>query len=368
MIDASFGTKSREATVSGAYQYDVGQRLRLTGLPSEEELKAQDELISENGVINVTAQFAFRGDDQTEERSAFWNEEEQVWVVEIPDVYLQRSADVHMYIFVGYGSTEEASRGKTVYEAVFRPISRPAPATAVSPAVKDAWAALSAEVRLLMEQDMEPSANRASAAATLAKEAADAANTAAAAANQAAEVSAKYLGEVKGMKVWVRMNAWPDNVASYTTLEVKDSDGNVVGHEVEFGIPQGDPGVMKINDIIVQPGEMEVDGKTVKGGVVTLKPEDIGAAGAKAEFKATLSASGWNENSYGMASQYVQVPGLLETDTPIIDIDGSKGISLSIIESWSKVSSIRVYDGTLAATALDGAPEDTIDIKILCVR
>jgi hypothetical protein len=371
LIDASFGTKSREATVSGAYQYDTGQRLRLTGLPSEEELKAQDEMLAEDSVIAVAVQFAFKGDDRTEERSAFWSDEEQAWTVEIPDVYLQRSADVLMYVVVSHGATNKASRAKTFYEAVFRPISRPAPGKAVSPAVRDDWAALRQEVTAAVNdaKNAVTGENGANSAASKARDAAAAANTAAAAATQAAEVSAKYLGEVKGMKVWVEMNAWPDNVASYTTLEVKDSDGNVVGHEVVFGIPQGDPGVMKINDIVVQQGEMEVDGKTVKGGVVTLKPEDIGAAGAKAEFKATLSASGWNESeAYSTATQYVDVPGLLATDTPIIDIDGSQGISARIIEEWSKVSSISAHDGMLVATALDGVPEETIGIKILCVR
>ena len=41
---------------------------------------------------------------------------------------------------------------------------------------------------------------------------------------------------------------------------------------------------------------------------------------------------------------------------------------MSKIEAWSKVSSISVQDGLLIATALDGVPEETIGIKILCVR
>ena len=34
MIDAIFDRHSRSAAVSGIYQYDTGQRLRLRGLPS----------------------------------------------------------------------------------------------------------------------------------------------------------------------------------------------------------------------------------------------------------------------------------------------------------------------------------------------
>ena len=42
MIDASFDRHSRSAAVSGIYQYDTGQRMRLRGLPSPEELLEKD--------------------------------------------------------------------------------------------------------------------------------------------------------------------------------------------------------------------------------------------------------------------------------------------------------------------------------------
>ena len=38
MIEASFDAQGRSAAAAGAYQYDTGQRVRLHGLPSPEEL------------------------------------------------------------------------------------------------------------------------------------------------------------------------------------------------------------------------------------------------------------------------------------------------------------------------------------------
>ena len=71
MIEASFEpAKSRSAAVSGAYQYDTGQRLRMLGLPSPEEFLEMDELLAEDSEMTVRVQFAFVGDSQTEERSA----------------------------------------------------------------------------------------------------------------------------------------------------------------------------------------------------------------------------------------------------------------------------------------------------------
>jgi len=71
LIEASFEpAKSRSAAVSGAYQYDTGQRLRMLGLPSPEEFLEMDELLAEDSEMTVRVQFAFVGDSQTEERSA----------------------------------------------------------------------------------------------------------------------------------------------------------------------------------------------------------------------------------------------------------------------------------------------------------
>ena len=98
----------------------------------------------------MQAQFGFAGDSQTETRLAQYDEASGAWVAAIPDTYMTQSRDVHVYVYVSYGQTEEASRAKTCYEAVFRPISRPAPGDAVSPDQVSAWDALVQEINLTL--------------------------------------------------------------------------------------------------------------------------------------------------------------------------------------------------------------------------
>lgn len=74
MIDASFDRHSRSAAVSGIYQYDTGQRMRLRGLPSPEELLERDTMLS-GDAVTVQAQFGYEGDSQTEPRLAAWDDD-----------------------------------------------------------------------------------------------------------------------------------------------------------------------------------------------------------------------------------------------------------------------------------------------------
>ena len=47
MINASFNSgKTRATAISGAYQYDTGQRLVMHGLPSPEEFSGEDDFLS----------------------------------------------------------------------------------------------------------------------------------------------------------------------------------------------------------------------------------------------------------------------------------------------------------------------------------
>lgn len=102
-------------------------------------------------------------------------------------------------------------------------------------------------------------------------------------------------------------------------------------------------------------------------------PEEIGALPnthtAAVFFEATLTSGGWNEHSsYSTATQYVTVEGLRETDNPVIDIDARRGISKAIIDAWTRVASISTYDDLLIATSLDGAIDESIPIRLMCVR
>ena len=150
MIEAVFdGGHVRSGAVIGAYQYDTGQRLVMHGLPSPQELAGRDELLS-GDLVTMQAQFSYRGDSQTEMRLAMWDGKRRVWLVDVPDDYLTRHKDVQVYVFCYYGANENGERAETVYEATFRPISRPAPAGMVTEEQLVQWAELKAEIEISM--------------------------------------------------------------------------------------------------------------------------------------------------------------------------------------------------------------------------
>ena len=172
MIEASFDARQGlTAAVQGVYQYDTGQRLRMHGLPDPQTLAEADEFLS-GEEVSVQVQYGFSGDEQTETRLAVYDEEQEVWLAEIPDIYLAQSVPVQAYIYVSYGASGETSRAKTCYEAVFTPAGRPAPSSRVTPAQTNAWDVLVAEINLsLATMDRATSnANAAAAEATTAKE------------------------------------------------------------------------------------------------------------------------------------------------------------------------------------------------------
>lgn len=179
MIEASFEkNQSRSAAVSGAYQYDTGQRLAMHGLPSPSEMAGRDDLLS-GDLVTVQAQFSYVGDSQADMRLAQWHEGRKVWLVDVPDEYLTRHRDVHVYVFVYYGSDDNGERAETQYEATFRPISRPAPSGTVTEGQLEQWATLKGEIEI--------SLNKVDAAVSGAGSAAETANAAESAADHAAE-------------------------------------------------------------------------------------------------------------------------------------------------------------------------------------
>lgn len=185
MIEASFerGMK-RSAAASNAYQYDTGQRLKMHGLPSPEEFACGDEFLS-GDMVTMQVHFGLKGDSQTQARLARWDEDSQCWLVMIPDEYLQMTESVYAYIYVSYGLDEEGNgRTKTMYELVFKPISRPAPNNVATSEQWEAWALKKEEVDLAIDalraaqagaetarQNAQASAQEASAAAKDAQDA-----------------------------------------------------------------------------------------------------------------------------------------------------------------------------------------------------
>ena len=232
MIHASFDARNTQtAAISGAAQYDTGQRIRMSGLPSPEELAAADELLS-GETVTVQAQYGFEGDEQSEPRLATYDEETGTWLAEVPDVYLTRAQTVNVYVYVMHGSTLDQGRAKTMYRGAFTPQARSAPGTAVTPAQKNAWDALAAEVNLALSE-MGTAGSEARAMAQLAAEAAGAAAAAAKDAREAAETLS---------------GAWENASASAVTLE----PGSAVTAEIQtaedgakrfvLGVPRGEKG------------------------------------------------------------------------------------------------------------------------------
>lgn len=147
MIQACFdGGKS--AAVSGAYQYDTGQRILLRGLPSPQALQEMDEPLS-GGEAAVLVQYGCPGEQQTEDCLARYDAMHDAWMADVPDKYLTRHEAVHLYVYVYYGNGEGgAARAKTMYEGVFLPRRRPAPGGTVTQEQLDVWEAILQEVTL----------------------------------------------------------------------------------------------------------------------------------------------------------------------------------------------------------------------------
>ena len=100
MIEANFESKTHKNTaIAGVYQYDTGQRLRMRGLPTPDELAEMDDFLA-GDVVTVQAQYGYAGDSQTETRIASFDAETGCWMADIPDVYLKRSGAVKVFVYV----------------------------------------------------------------------------------------------------------------------------------------------------------------------------------------------------------------------------------------------------------------------------
>lgn len=150
MINASFnGGKSRTTAISGAYQYDTGQRLVMHGLPSPEEFSGEDDFLSGDLAV-VEVHFSRVGDSQSEMRLGIWDVDRKVWTAAVPDDYLSVSEEIQVHVYVSHGTLDEETRGKTAYEGVFTPIARPAPFGLTTPEQEEEWANKVVEIDLAL--------------------------------------------------------------------------------------------------------------------------------------------------------------------------------------------------------------------------
>lgn len=332
MIDASFSRAGRDATVSGAYQYDTGQRLRMYGLPSPSELAGRDDFLS-GDIVTVQVQYSFVGDSQTEASIAEWKEEEEgngYWLAKVPDVYMLKNQDVHVYVYVSYGQTDDSMRAKTIYECVFRPISRPAPSTDVTPDQTNAWDRLVTEVNAAIAGAVA-AGDKANAATETTVAAVKAAGEAADRANAASEETEAYFDKLE--RTTVSAEYIDADKAPSVSVEDKGDYKNVM-----FQFPRR---VATVNGVTV--GE---------DFSVTLTPEDVGAMPATKQTVYTYETTAgmfYAGSSDYIASCRVSVPDLLESDAVIADVVFQPPSTPENIENtlaeWAKVYRIDAYDG-----------------------
>ena len=263
MIDASFDRHSRSAAVSGIYQYDTGQRMRLRGLPSPEELLERDTMLS-GDAVTVQAQFAYEGDSQTEPRLAAWDDDLQAWLVDIPDAYLTRSETVRVYVEVYYGADENGGRTKTMYEGVFRPISRPASNDTATDDQLAAWETLSAEVDLVLSTSGPAQQN----AVIQAESAISAANTAQASAYNARE-AAQNTNAAKSALSAMAQALGGMTVQTETLAAGSAATATLSGNVLTLGIPRGADGA-KGETGDTGPADITL---SFSGGVLTITPK-----------------------------------------------------------------------------------------------
>ena len=234
MIEANFESKThKSAAIAGVYQYDTGQRLRMRGLPTPDELAEMDDFLA-GDVVTVQAQYGYAGDSQTETRIASFDAETGCWMADIPDVYLKRSGAVKVFVYVSYGATTDETRAKTCYEGSFTPISRPAPSTQVTPSQGNAWDALVTEINLTLSK-MNTAISEANAAAEGAKTQAEAAQKAGTEASTAALSANTQAQRLANMNIQAQTREY----GSGNTAQMADIDGKLV---LTLGVERGQPG------------------------------------------------------------------------------------------------------------------------------
>ena len=262
MIEASFERgEERSAAISGAYQYDTGQRLKMHGLPSPQELALKDEFLS-GDIATMQVHFGLKGDSQTQARLALWEEESQCWLAMIPDEYLQTAESVYAYIYVSYGSDDAGNgRTKTMYELVFRPIGRPAPNNVVTDGQWEAWAVKKEEMQLTIDE-MKAAGNVADAAAREAHEAAQTAQVAADTAQAAKAALREQLLRLEQMDMqWEKMT-----VRTVQLPAKSDATARLSGSILTLGLPRGEAGA-KGETGDRGPADIELE---MEGGILTI--------------------------------------------------------------------------------------------------
>lgn len=87
------------------------------------------------------------------------------------------------------------------------------------------------------------------------------------------------------------------------------------------------------------------------------------------KFTATVATT-WTQAETGEYTQEVEIEGILEADTPIVDVVLSDDLDTAkaLIEAWSCVSRISTLDGEIKLYCYETAPTVEIPISLICIR
>ncbi len=87
------------------------------------------------------------------------------------------------------------------------------------------------------------------------------------------------------------------------------------------------------------------------------------------KFTVTVGTS-WTQGENNEYTQEITVAGILETDTPMIDLvlSDNAETAKSQIEGWSNVSRVTTKTGKIKIYCYDAAPKVQIPIQIVCIR
>lgn len=233
MIHASFDELNSTAAISGAVQYDTGQRLKISGLPSPDTLGETDDFLS-GDLVTVQAHFSYEGDAQAQMRLVQWDENHLCWFANVPDEYLTRHEKVNVFVVISHGANDEGSRNKTRYTGAFTPLARPAPNNVVSEEQLERWNELKVEVDLAIDSTRTAGNNaqaKVEGTYAAAEDAAEAAQMAQDAAEEANEAKDKLVA-VDAM--WAATDA-TQNAGS-------EAGATLVNNKLTFTLPTGAQG------------------------------------------------------------------------------------------------------------------------------
>jgi len=214
----------------------------------------------------VQVHFGLKEDSQTQARLARWDEDSRCWLAAIPDEYLQTTESIYAYVYVSYGLDEEGNgRTKTMYELVFRPISRPAPNNVATIEQWEAWAIKKEEIDLVIEE-----LRAAQAGISAAQQNAQASAQEAAAAAKDAQ-SAMEDAQEKQMRLEAIRLYWEKLTVRTVSLQAgEEATVSLAGNVLTYGLPRGaagekgDAGDTGMSDLVL----------SFSDDVLTIAPKD----------------------------------------------------------------------------------------------